>query len=178
MTSSSKNQTRPDAAPSDGKLCRRCGRELPRSEFCVRRASRDGLNTRCRQCARDDRLAWKASPGSKNKLQLWRSTYLKLPHRKAKKAQYDRRRREVGLYKHPPISPERKRVYAKRDYSKHAAKYAAWARQYQADKLKATPPGARNDPRVVALYEIAKWLRSQGDMVEVDATKGIVRKIK
>ena len=35
------------------KTCTSCHRSLPLAEFPVRRASRDGLNTRCRACKRE-----------------------------------------------------------------------------------------------------------------------------
>ena len=35
------------------KTCTSCHRSLPLTEFPVRRASRDGLNTRCRACKRE-----------------------------------------------------------------------------------------------------------------------------
>ena len=48
-----------------------------------------------------------------------------------------------------------------------AKENALWSKR-DAQKLRACPPWARRDPRIAALYEIAAWLRAQGDDVHVD----------
>ena len=47
------------------KTCTSCHRSLPLTEFPVRRASRDGLNTRCRDCRREaNKRDYRRNPGA------------------------------------------------------------------------------------------------------------------
>ncbi len=77
-----------------------------------------------------------------------------LPHRVAAR---DRWREE-----HPELCRAYTRAAWKRDYAKNPEKY-----HDRYNRWRACQKGPQ-DPRVVALYFIAKWLRQQGDDVHVD----------
>jgi len=58
------------------KICSKCKKEKSLKEFCINRAKKDGLNSRCKECAKECGKQWqKANPEKANKnTKKWRKS--------------------------------------------------------------------------------------------------------
>jgi hypothetical protein len=91
-----------------------------------------------------------------------------------------RRERRLAIQKawrkrHPEVqrayqerNREKLRAYLRNYVQIHKVEHNEACSRRRATEGRACPPWARKDPRIRAVYEIAAWLRSRGDDVQVD----------
>ena len=121
------------------KTCTKCGEEKPISDFSKRSASPDGLQYKCRPCAKaEDKELYDAQ---KNDPETWD----KIKERKRKWT--DRNRDQSRAY----------HAKRQREDAVYRANHASRTRRRQAAKLQRTPSWA-NDQLISAYYKEAKRL--------------------
>ena len=152
------------------KRCKSCDVDKPEGEFYVRRDAPDGRQRECKQCQSAKRKAGRRANPEKETARArayYRDNKAEVGEKQKAYYQQNRERRQASIRAYNEANKEEQAAYRARWRRENKAKVAETSRRYQARKLKATPEGPA-DPRVLAVYEIAAWLRERGDDVEVD----------
>ncbi len=124
-----------------------CGKLLPIYKFSVDRHNKtDGLQLKCKACQKE----YRARPEVKK-----RKAYDQTPEAKARQK----------AYRETPERKARQKAWRKTN----RGKVNAYNARRKADRRKATPPWAKGDKRIVAMYDLAVALSiSEGVPIEVD----------
>lgn len=118
------------------KVCTRCNRSLPTTEFYPRKDIKSGLDPRCKQCKKETR---KSRAGSKSSARYWQKYYAENSETLNQRYWTNPKVKEYQLNRYHQ-NPERFRAeheaYRKSNLDKFAAKEA----KRRSRKLNATPP--------------------------------------
>lgn len=137
----------------DEKICQRCGRSLPVSNFCKNKRQKDGLNTWCKECTR----AYKVQYYAENKERLSqenKARYAANPE-KYRAAERERRAQNVALYN------ERALQYQKKNREKVYARQNAWAKAQR----KNNPNFNMREKVRRAMYRFVKGIQKGGAII-------------
>jgi hypothetical protein len=119
-----------------GKVCTRCERSLPITDFYPRKDIKSGLDPRCKQCKKETRPS---RAGSESSAEYWQKYYGDNKDRLNSRYQTTPGVREYQLNRYKSNSAEinkKKEDYRRRNLDKFAAKEA----KRRSKKLSATPP--------------------------------------
>lgn len=149
------------------KVCNTCAQLLPLTSFCVRRASKDGLSYKCRNCDR----AYRKSRGTNHYKKLKGDWHIKNAESERLKALDNYRKNRLHrLAQHRQYmraTSEQQRLY--RQENRHI--YTAQCRKYRAALIKRLPMWVLPQElrQIVAVYkEAARLQRLTGVRFHVD----------
>lgn len=163
------------------KKCTRCRVEQPLQNFCVNRAKKDGLNPRCRSCAKSGRDDYyrKNQEASRLASQKWHSENRDRRRasakswRESKRTLTEEQKAATVGYNHAYYEANKERLKAQAKVwalaNPEAVKRNAYAsvRRRQARKVRATPEWA-DQAAIKAVYDECFARRKTGEDVEVD----------
>lgn len=149
------------------KVCTRCKRSLPTTDFSPRKDIKCGLDSRCKQCKRETRPS---RAGDNTSAKYWEKYYAKNKEVLNKRYWTNPKVREYQLsryHKDPVRFREEHKTYRKENLSKFAAKEA----KRRARKVCATPPwlSKQQQEEIENFYWLARDLEAvTGQKYHVD----------
>lgn len=130
------------------KVCTKCGRELPEEMFHKNKATKDGLQTQCKECRCDHQKGYREE--HKEEIREYNEKY-KEEHKEERKKYYQEHRKERLEYGKTYKAKHKEEIkeYDKKYYQEHKEEIREYMKKYQKTlRGKAATKAANHNQRV------------------------------